>query len=57
MTRPTAASSRRPGSDGATVVHAVTVIMGIVVGLTFSSGSVTSSTSPCDSVCPSGSHP
>lgn len=35
MTRPTAASSRRPGSDGATVVHAVTVIMGIVVGLTF----------------------
>ena len=35
MTRPTAKLSTRSGSDGATVVQAVTVIMGVVVGLTF----------------------
>src|SRR6266511_2923519 len=34
MTRPTAMSARS-GSNGATVVQAVTVIMGVVVGLTF----------------------
>lgn len=34
MTRPPAISTG-PGSDGATIVKAVTVIMGIVVGLTF----------------------
>src|SRR6266511_1442357 len=34
MTRPTAMSARS-GSNGATVVQAVTVIMGTVVGLTF----------------------
>lgn len=32
------AISTRPGSDGATIVKAVTVIMGIVVGLTFMFG-------------------
>jgi hypothetical protein len=35
MTRPTAKLSTRSGSDGATVVQAVTTIMGVVVGLTF----------------------
>ncbi|MEU0470701.1 hypothetical protein ABZ215_42470 [Amycolatopsis sp. NPDC006131] len=35
MTRPAAESSTRSGSNGATVVKAVTVIMGVVVGLTF----------------------
>jgi hypothetical protein len=35
MTRPAANLSARSGPDGATVVQAVTVIMGVVVGLTF----------------------
>src|SRR5947199_8877680 len=35
MTRTAGSSSTRSGSDGAAVVHAVTVIMGVVVGLTF----------------------
>jgi hypothetical protein len=35
MTRPAATLSPRSGSDSATVVQAVTVIMGVVVGLTF----------------------
>lgn len=35
MTRTAGSSSTRRGSDGAAVVHAVTVIMGVVVGLTF----------------------
>lgn len=35
MTRPTATLSPPSGSDSATVVQAVTVIMGVVVGLTF----------------------
>jgi hypothetical protein len=35
MTSPTTELPRSPGSSGATVVQAVTVIMGIVVGLTF----------------------
>jgi len=35
MTRPAAELSTRSGSDGATVVKAITVIMGVVVGLTF----------------------
>jgi hypothetical protein len=34
MTRP-AATSTRSGSDESTIVKAVTVIMGVVVGLTF----------------------
>jgi hypothetical protein len=34
MTRP-AVMPARSGSDGASVVHVVTVIMGVVVGLTF----------------------
>nr|WP_216209705.1 hypothetical protein [Amycolatopsis aidingensis] len=35
MTRRAATLPARSGSNGATVVHAVTVIMGVVVGLTF----------------------
>lgn len=38
MTRPAATSSARSASDGSTVVQAVTVIMGVVVGLTFMFG-------------------
>jgi hypothetical protein len=35
MTRPTAESPSSPSSGGATVIQAVTMIMGVVVGLTF----------------------
>lgn len=38
MTQPVAEGSARPGLEGATVVKAVTVIMGTVVGLTFMFG-------------------
>jgi hypothetical protein len=38
MTRPSGELSSSSGSDGATVVQAVTVIMGVVVGLTLMFG-------------------
>ena len=38
MTRPAATLSARSASDGSTVVQIVTVIMGVVVGLTFMFG-------------------